>query len=104
MAIGKNLKLIKKPGKRMSLPGFLSTLVRFGWYVVVLKVERTLLTGPFRWLCLPNFIYLKAERGFTNLVCEKAFAVAEGDEGPANHGHTDSPTENPEVPAALQCR
>jgi len=76
--------------------------VRLGWYVFAFEVERTLLTAPLRWLCLPNFIYLKAERGFTNLVCKEAFAVAEGNEGPANHGHTDSPSENPVVPAALQ--
>jgi len=75
------------------LTGLSATSVRLGRYVIVLKVERTLLTGPFRWLSLPNFIYLKAERGFTNLVCEKAFAVAEGNEGPANHGHTGSPDE-----------
>lgn len=70
-----------------------ATSVRLGWYVIILKVKRTLLTDPFRWLSLPNFIYLKAERGFTNLVCEKALAVAEGNEGSANHGHTGSPNE-----------
>ena len=85
--------LAKKPGKRLSLPGFLSTSVRLGWCAVVRQVERTLLTDSFWLLRLPNFIYLKAERGFTNLVCEKAFAVAEGNEGSANQSHTDSPRE-----------
>ncbi|WP_238348389.1 hypothetical protein, partial [Pseudomonas sp. RW10S2] len=73
--------------------GLLVTSVRLGRYVIIPKVERTLLTGPFRRLSLPNFIYLKAERGFTNLVCKEAFAVAEGNEGSANHGHTGSPNE-----------
>lgn len=83
-------RIQKKARQDVSCRAF-GASVRLGRYVIVLKVERTLLTGSFSWLSLPNFIYLKAERGFANLVCEKAFAVAEGNKGPTNHGHTDSP-------------
>lgn len=90
----------KRPGKRYCAYRAQPDL-SVGLWRLNIEVELALLPHRFRRLRLPNLVYLKAERGFSNLVRKKAPSVAEGNERPADHGHKGFPLrENPKAPAA----